>query len=113
MPYHLKLSEDRDPIEFLSIGELAELCGRKKITLLKLTTRGIMPEANFRTAPNEIKKGLRKGEFVKGYRLYSKEFLVPKIVEFMKGVVQGKQITLEQRSELITMFQNEREYYEI
>lgn len=113
MPYFLKLSEDTEPIEFLSIGEVAELCNRKKVSLVKLTARGIMPEANFRTPPSQIKRGLRKGQYIKGYRLYSKEFLVPRIVEFMKGVVQGKQITLEQRSELITMFQKEREFYEI
>lgn len=115
MPYFLRLSadEEAEPIEFLSLGELAKLCGKSKEAFKKLTERGIMPDANFRTPKALIKRGKKKGQYIKGYRLYSKDFLAPKMVEFMKGVSRGKQITLEQRSELMTMFQQEREHFNL
>ena len=114
MPYSLKLSNDTEAeaVVFISIGELAELAGRKRVTIRKLIENGIMPDANFRTPRCKINKGLRKGEFIEGYRLYSKDFLAPKLVKFLKEeVTQGKKITIEQRLKLIKLFQEERDYY--
>lgn len=115
MSYFLKLSanEIEQPIEFYSLGELAKLCGKSKEALKKLTERGIMPEANFRTPKSLIRKGKKEGQYIKGYRLYSKEFIAPKIIKFMRGVSRGKQITLEQRSELMSIFQEERDYFKL
>jgi len=116
MPYSLRLSNDEKakPVEFLSLGELADLCGKSKEALKKLTERGILPEANFRSPKSLIKKGHKKGQYIPGYRLYSKEFLAPKIAEFVKSKVsRGKLITLEQRAELMIMFQQEREHFKI
>jgi len=113
MPYFLKLKEEQiEPIEFLSMGEVADLCKKSKEALKKLTERGILPDANFRSPKVLVKRGDRKGEYIDGYRLYSKDFLVPKLVSFIKkNISRGKQVTLEQRSELINMFKEEREYY--
>lgn len=115
MPYFLKLSESEkeEPIEFVSMGELANICGRSKHTIKKLIERGIMPDANFRTPKALIKRGEKKGEYILGYRLYSKHFLAPKIAKFMEGVSRGKQVTPEQKSELVSIFQSEREYFKI
>lgn len=111
MPTRMRLKAGGTVIHFLTMGELADYCGKSKESLKKLTERGIMPEANFRTPKVAIKKGLKKGKLLEGYRLYSRDFLAPKIVEFMKNEVkQGQQITLEQRIKLMNMFQEEREY---
>ena len=116
MPYSLRLSanENAKPVEFYSLGELAELCGRSKEALKKLTERGILPEANFRSPKSLIKRGNKKGQYIPGYRLYSKEFLAPKLSEFIrKNISQGKLITIDQRAELMIMFQQEREHFKI
>lgn len=112
MPYKLRLKEGGEVYEFLSMGELAELCGKSREALKKLTVRGILPESNFRSPKVLINKGLKKGQYIEGYRLYSKEFLVPKLSEYIrKNFQQGKQITLEQRLELLNMFEEERNYF--
>lgn len=110
--YSLRVSSKSDakPIDFLTMGEVAEMCGKSTDALKKLTQRGIMPDANFRTPKIEIKVGQRQGEFMEGYRLYSKDYLVPKLVPFIKkNFKQGIQITREQRLKLIEMFNEERE----
>lgn len=112
MPFFLRLQGQPEAIEFLTINELASLCGRKKNSFLRLTESGKFPEANYRTPKAQIKAGKRQGQWIAGKRLYSKEFLVPKIVEFWKkNIKRGLRITIEQRSELMTMFEKEVEYY--
>lgn len=108
MPYILKITKEKPPIEFLSLGELAEICGKSKEALKKLIFRGILPDANFRTP--RIKS--KTGDMIEGYRLYSKDILVPKLSEYIKkNIHRGKLITIEQRSELINLFEEEREYF--
>lgn len=110
--YKLKVSarEDAPYIEFITMGELAKLCGKSKETLKKLTNRGILPDSNFRTNPVEIKRGERQGEYIEGYRLYSKQFLVPKLAPYLKkNIKRGVMITREQHLEIIEMFNWERE----
>ena len=105
MSYKLRLPNKTEPIEFLTIGEVAKLCNKSTDALKKLTQRGILPDANFRTPPIKTKNG----EETDGYRLYSKDFLVPKLVDFLKNKVsQGVTITHEQQTELYEMFSEER-----
>lgn len=100
---------DAPPVEFLTLGELAELCGKSTDTLRKLTKRGILPDANFRTPPTIVKNGADQGKEIEGYRLYSKEYLIPKLVPYIKkNIKQGIMITREQRLDLINMFNEER-----
>ena len=111
MPYLLRLSNNSasEPIEFLTMGEVAKLCGKSTDALKKLTQKGILPDANFRTPKILINRGERQGQYREGYRLYSKEFLVPILAPYIKKhFKQGIQITREQKLELITMFNNER-----
>lgn len=112
MPQTMKLKPGGDSYEFLTMGELADLMGRSKDSLKKLTEKGIIPDSNFRTKKVLINTGARKGEYIEGYRLYSKDFLAPMLVDFFKEEVrQGKQITIEQKSKLITMFEMERDHF--
>ena len=112
MPYSLIVKADKDPVEFISLGELAKLCGKSREAIKKLTERGIMPDANFRSPKVLIRKGEKKGQYIDGYRLYSKTFLVPKLVPFIKSnISRGKLVTLDQRAKLISMFQSERDYF--
>lgn len=112
MSYRLKLhANDEEATEFISMSELAKLCNRSKDSLKKLTERGILPESNYRTSKSLITVGAKKGQYIKGHRLYSKNFLAPKIAEFMGGVTQGKKITTEQKMELINMFQAEKDNF--
>lgn len=109
MPYTLKISRNKPAIEFLSLGELAEICGKSKEALKKLILRGILPDANYRSPKIKAKDG----SDIEGYRLYSKDILVPKLSEYIKkNIHRGKLITIEQRSELIILFEEEREYFE-
>ena len=112
MPYLLRLSSDTTtaPVEFLTMGEVALLCGKSTDALKKLTQKGILPDANFRTQKILIKNGERQGEYIDGYRLYSKNFLVPKLAPYIKkNIMQVIQITRHQRLDLIDMFNEERE----
>lgn len=105
MSYILTLPNKDEPVEFLTIGEVAKLCNKSTDALKKLTQRGILPDANFRTPPIINKNGVE----TEGYRLYSKEVLVPRLVEFLKTKVsQGVTITHEQQRELYKMFSEER-----
>lgn len=110
MPTKLKLPSQEEPIEFLKLRELAVLCGRTEQAFKKLIKREIFPECNFR---KKSKKTLPNGNPMLGDKLYSKDFLVPKIVAFMGTVKKGQKITLEQKTELKIMFQEEREYFNI
>lgn len=107
----MKVTPEGDSYEFLTMGELAELCGRSRESIKKLTEKGILPEANFRTKSVTIKKGAKTGQQIRGYGLYSKDFLAPMLAEFLKEEIsRGKQITIEQKSKLMTMFESEREH---
>lgn len=109
MSCKLKISSTGGLVEFLTLGELANECGKSKDALKSLIDRGIMPDANYRT-PATVSKN---GDTIEGYRLYSKEFLVPRLVPYIqKNISRGKLITIEQRSEMLTMFADEREYFE-
>jgi len=108
MPYLLKIARERPPIEFLSLGELAELCGKSKEALKKLIIRGILPDANYRTP--KVKS--RDGSMIEGYRLYSKNVLAPKLSKYIReNIHRGKLVTIEQRSALIILFEEEREHF--
>jgi len=114
MSYSLRLTQDRntEPVNFLTMGEVAHLCGKSTDSLKKLTLRGILPDANFRTPKIKIKRGDNQGTEREGYRLYSKDFLVPILVPYIKkNFKRGILITREQRLELITMFSEERDFY--
>lgn len=134
MPQLLRISTDinKDPIEFLTLGEIAKLCDRSTEAFKKLIARGILPDANYRTPRVTIGRGEREGTKVAGYRLYSKEFLAPKLVKFFTDrkliiipatknkratrkyvykVSRGKLITIDQRAELLQMFQEERNHF--
>lgn len=109
--YLLKVSSESNskPVEFLTMGEVAKLCNKSRDALRKLTERGILPDANFRSPDILIKNGENKGETIEGYRLYSKDILVPKLVPYIKeNIKKGVLITREQRLELIEMFNEER-----
>ena len=109
--YLLKVSSKAGakPVEFLTMGEVAKLCKKSRDALKKLTDRGILPDANFRTPNILVKSGGRQGQFIEGYRLYSKDILVPKLVPYIKkNIKKGVLITREQRLELIEMFKEER-----
>jgi len=94
MPEFLRLSKGGELIEFLTLGELAKECKKSKAALKSLIRRDILPGSNFVNSS--------------GNRLYSREFLAPKIKHFMSSIKQGKKITLEQRSEIMTIFQDEK-----
>lgn len=104
--------ENKPPIDFFEIEEMADKCKRSKYTFYRLIERGIMPDANFRTPDRVIQRGVKRGKKLKGSRLYSSEFLAPKLISFFKGVKQGRTITHEQREELIKMFLEEKKFYE-
>lgn len=109
MPYKLKITKDKPAIEFISLGELADMCDKSKDAFKKLIMRGVLPDANFRT-PKTFDKN---GNEVEGHRLYSKDVLVPKLVPYIrKNITQGKLVNIQQKSELITLFEEEREYFE-
>jgi hypothetical protein len=108
MPYKLRLPNNEQPTTFYSLGELAEACGRSKDTFKKMIHGGQMPEANFRTPPSIIKKGENMGEEIKGHRLYSRDFLVPKLKLVFDGVSQGRKMTDEQKMEMYKAFDDER-----
>ena len=108
MPHLLKITNNKPAIEFLSLGELAEICGKSKEALKKLILRGILPDANYRTP----KIASKNGAMIEGYRLYSKDILVPKLSAYIRANIhRGKLITIEQRSTLINLFEEEREYF--
>ena len=106
MSYTLRLPNKAEPVEFLTIGEVAKLCNKSTDALKKLTQRGILPDANFRTPTTYT----NDGKEIEGFRLYSKDYLVPELVDFIKKKVRrGVTITVEQKTELYDMFGRERE----
>ena len=112
MGYSLSLPNSSEPVEFITLGELAKKCGKKKDTLIKLINRNILPDANFRTGGITIKKGDRAGEVMLGHRLYSRDYLTPKLVRYIKkNIKRGSLITIEQESELATLFEDERKHF--
>lgn len=115
MSVFLRLSSEAEPVEFITLGDLAKRCGRSKDALKDLIERGIMPDSNFRTKSLVVEKeGDNFGKPILGRRLYSKEYIVPKLVEyFKKNIKQGKLITVQQRSELATIFEEELKHFNI
>lgn len=104
----LEIKEGKPAVEFMTISELAKFCGKRSgPSFRKYTALGILPEANFRTAPNKI--GERE---VAGERLYSKDILAPRLQKIFKGVKQGIKITPEQQHEINQAFAYERDYFE-
>jgi hypothetical protein len=100
------------PVEFLTLKELAKACGgRSRYAFEELMDRGIIPDANFRSPSRLIQRGDNMGQEVRGSRLYSKDFLVPKLVTIFKDIAQGKPITPQQRMDIATAFQEEKEFY--
>ena len=112
--YKLKISgkEEKPRVEFLTIGELSELCGRTTYALRKLVQKGILPDANFRLPEGTNKYNIAVGKEPGGIRLYSKEILVPRIVKVFKGIKRGKAITIDQKKELLQAFMYEKFYFE-
>ena len=110
MPTYLKLPNNEEAVEFINLKELASLCGKSKEAFKKLMRRNLFPECNFR---KPSKRRYKSGEKVKGDRLYSKNFLAPKIAEIMSEVDRGKKITLEQQTKLLIIFREEREHFNV
>jgi len=49
---------------------------------------------------------------IEGYRLYSKNVLAPKLSKYIReNIHRGKLVTIEQRSALIILFEEEREHF--
>tara|TARA_Y100000034_G_scaffold29728_1_gene36173 strand:+ start:49882 stop:50223 length:342 start_codon:yes stop_codon:yes gene_type:complete len=112
MPKYLSFPNREEPVEFLTLKELATECGRSREGLKKMIKRGILPEANFRTPSRVISRGENEGERMLGYRLYSSEVLVPRLANFIKNEIkQGVRITSEQKCELLMMFNEELDYF--
>ena len=108
MPYKLRLPNHPEPTEFLSLGELADFCGRSKDTFKKMIHSGQMPEANFRTQSTTVKKGEKAGDTIRGHRLYSKNIIAPRLKKLFATISQGKKMTDEQKMELLRSFDYER-----
>lgn len=104
--------DDKPKVAFLTIDETARLCGRGRAAFIKLIYRGLMPDANYRTKSKVMQKGEKRGEKIPGTRIYSKDFLVPKLVSIFKGISQGKSISMEQRKALSDAFIAEKNYFE-
>ncbi len=98
------------PVQFYTISEMAAKCGRSKHAFTKLIDRGILPDANIRSAPTVISKGDKAGTEVPGTRLYSVEYLAPGLIAFFKTVTQGKTISHDQKNEVIKLFQAEKKH---
>lgn len=104
---------EKGPVEFLTIKEMAALCGNRGThSFMKLIKRGLMPDANYRTEGTVIGTGERVGTEVQGARLYSKNYLAPKLIEIFKTVYQGKKLTMDQRQKLAEAFTSEKKYFE-
>ena len=103
MPYNLALTSGGAKVEFYTRTDLAKISGRTKNSITKLTSKGYLPEANFRM-PDKV----FENHTVKGESLYSKEFLVPHIMTFLNGITQGKPVTIEQRTFIHQQFELER-----
>lgn len=109
--YRLRISNkpDSQPIVFLTLGELAKLSGKSRHAIQDLIVRGLLPESNFRTPKIPIKRGERAGGYIDGYRLYSKDYLIPKLAPYLKkNIKRGIPITREQQLQLIEMFKEEK-----
>lgn len=104
----LSISENKK-VKFYRISEMAALCGRTNKAFYKLIDRGIMPDANFRTPNRIIEKGHLRGSEMLGERLYSVDYLAPKLIEIFKTVKQGRTITIETKQALWEAFSYERE----
>ena len=103
---------DKPKVEFLTVEETAKKCGRSRHAFLKLIARGILPDANFRTAPKVVKRGDKIGDVIKGYRLYSKDYLVPKLIVLFRSIKQGRAITMGQKKALADAFVYEKQFLE-
>jgi hypothetical protein len=94
-------------VEVVTIGQLAEMCGRKVITLRKMEERGILPEPVIRGKSMTNKSG----DKLPGKRLYSINF-AKKIAEILKNVSQGVAITNEQKRQITLAYQEEKKLIE-
>ena len=114
MSIKLKVGASFESVEFITLGELAELSGKSKHSLLKLIERGIMPDANFRTPDKQVKHSPNPDRVIRGNRLYSLEVIVPTLSSYLRdNITQGKKITYEQQVELMDIFQKEREHFKL
>lgn len=114
MSVKLKIGASSELVEFITLGELAELSGKSKYSLLKLIERGIMPDANFRTPDKQVKHSADPNRVIRGNRLYSSEVIVPSLSAYLRdNIMQGKKITYEQQVELMNIFQLEREHFKL
>lgn len=90
-----------------TIGQLASMCNRERVTMLKMEERNLLPPPNLR-GRRRVKKN---GDTVLGERKYSVD-LCNKIVKILAGVKQGVAITNEQRRRLLLAFQEEKMFIE-
>jgi hypothetical protein len=111
----LYLSKDFPSECFYSLNEVAKSCGRTRHAFLKLISRGIMPDSNFRGTKKIIHSTStvdRIGKVIPGERLYS-ILIVADLVSFFRQVHKGKKINYEQKEKLIRIFLNERKHFKI
>lgn len=90
-------------VEVLTIGALAKEINRTPAYLRKMIERGLLPEANLRTAGGQSKSG----EQVEGNRLYSRE-LVTELKTVFQNVKQGREMSIEQKQAIFQAFENEK-----
>jgi hypothetical protein len=102
-----------DGVDFLTIGELGKLCERSKHQMYKYISQGTLPDANFRKPAKVITKGEKKGEKIAGERLFSKDFLAPRIQAIFKEakIKRGFTVSVEVKQKFYEAFAEEKEYY--
>lgn len=105
----LRVPGNSEPVEFIGVKELATLCGKTSAALIKMTQKGLIPDANFRSPEVVVRKGLYAGSTLKGNRLYSLKVLAPVIVPLISSIKWGVTTPTETKLALIEAFKMEKE----
>ena len=95
-----------NPVECVSLSEIAKLSGKRSATLRKWEQCGWIPKANFRTQPIPLKSGKKRV----GYRLYTKEIAIQMAVVIQR-VEKGVKIPNEVIRKLHELSKTERQKY--
>lgn len=112
MARNYTIQAGKNPVPMVTLAELAWHCGkRSKLTLLKLITLGVMPDANYRLPRKPNTRGALAGQNIPGQRLYSLNVLVPVVSRIFEDIKQGRQITHDQKNALIQAFVDEKKHF--
>lgn len=95
-----------ESVELVTINELAELSGKKVITLKKWEEKGWLPCANFRDKPVVTSNGVT----IKGKRLYTRKYALMLANEISKAK-QGVELEHQVIVNIANVFKLEREEY--